>query len=249
MDANELRKAFTEFFAERGHTVVPSASLIPHDPTLLFTVAGMVPFKPYFLGEEPAPWPRAVTGAEVRPGRRQAQRPRRDRSHQAPPDLLRDAGQLQLRRLLQGAGHPAGLGDRHRGAAASTPTGSGSPSTPPTTRPRPSGATRSACPPSASSASTRTTSGRWATPARAGRARRSSTTWARVRRRRRARPRRRGALRRDLEPRVHAVRPARRRRPPSPCPSRTSTPGPASSASSRCCRASTRSSTPTSPAR
>ena len=61
MDANELRKAFTGFFSQRDHTVVPSASLIPHDKTLLFTVAGMVPFKPYFVGEEPAPWPRAVT--------------------------------------------------------------------------------------------------------------------------------------------------------------------------------------------
>ena len=61
MDANGLRAAFTRFFAERGHQVVPSASLIPHDPTVLFTIAGMVPFKPYFLGEEPAPWPRATS--------------------------------------------------------------------------------------------------------------------------------------------------------------------------------------------
>ncbi|HEY8060798.1 MAG TPA: alanine--tRNA ligase-related protein, partial [Acidimicrobiales bacterium] len=61
MDANQLRKAFTGFFEERDHTVVPSASLIPHDKTVLFTVAGMVPFKPYFVGEEPAPWPRAVS--------------------------------------------------------------------------------------------------------------------------------------------------------------------------------------------
>lgn len=61
MQANAIRRAFTEFFAERGHTVRPSASLIPTDPTLLVTNAGMVPFKPYFLGEEPAPWPRAVS--------------------------------------------------------------------------------------------------------------------------------------------------------------------------------------------
>src|SRR6202023_2452631 len=61
MDANGLRAAFTRFFAERGHSVVPSASLIPHDPSVLFTIAGMVPFKPYFVGDEVAPWPRATT--------------------------------------------------------------------------------------------------------------------------------------------------------------------------------------------
>ena len=59
--ANELRKAFTGFFEEKGHVVVPSASLIPHDPTVLFTVAGMVPFKPYFTGDEQAPYSRAVS--------------------------------------------------------------------------------------------------------------------------------------------------------------------------------------------
>jgi alanyl-tRNA synthetase len=61
MDANQLRSAFTGFYAERGHTLVPSASLIPHDPTVLFTIAGMVPFKPYFVGDEPAPWRRATS--------------------------------------------------------------------------------------------------------------------------------------------------------------------------------------------
>ncbi len=59
--ANELRDAFVQFFAERGHAVVPSASLIPHDPTVLFTVAGMVPFKPYFVGDEVPPYKRAVS--------------------------------------------------------------------------------------------------------------------------------------------------------------------------------------------
>jgi len=61
MDASQLRSTFTGFYAERGHVVVPSASLVPHDPTVLFTIAGMVPFKPYFLGEEAAPWPRATS--------------------------------------------------------------------------------------------------------------------------------------------------------------------------------------------
>ncbi|NCZ91104.1 MAG: hypothetical protein EBY96_01505 [Actinobacteria bacterium] len=59
--ANQLREAFQGFFVDRGHTLVPSASLIPHDPTVLFTVAGMVPFKPYFVGDEVAPYKRAVS--------------------------------------------------------------------------------------------------------------------------------------------------------------------------------------------
>jgi alanyl-tRNA synthetase len=59
--ADELRRAFLDFFVERGHTQVESASLIPHDPTLLFTVAGMVPFKPYFTGDERPPYARATS--------------------------------------------------------------------------------------------------------------------------------------------------------------------------------------------
>jgi alanyl-tRNA synthetase len=59
--ADELRLAFTGFFAERAHTRVPSFSLIPHDPTVLFTVAGMVPFKSYFTGDETPPYKRATT--------------------------------------------------------------------------------------------------------------------------------------------------------------------------------------------
>jgi len=61
MDAVELRSAFTGFYAERGHAVVRSASLIPHDPSVLFTIAGMVPFKPYFVGDEVPPWRRATS--------------------------------------------------------------------------------------------------------------------------------------------------------------------------------------------
>jgi len=58
---DKIRQSFLDFFAARGHQVVPSASLIPKgDPTLLFVNAGMVPFKDYFLGVRTAPHPRVV---------------------------------------------------------------------------------------------------------------------------------------------------------------------------------------------
>ena len=67
--ADELRQSFIDFFVARDHTFVPSASLIPHDPTLLFNVAGMVPFKPYFVGDEVPPFKRAVSSQKcVRAG-------------------------------------------------------------------------------------------------------------------------------------------------------------------------------------
>ncbi|HLF40154.1 MAG TPA: alanine--tRNA ligase-related protein, partial [Acidimicrobiia bacterium] len=59
--ADELRRAFLEFFEQRGHTVLPSSSLVPNDPTMLLTTAGMVQFKPYMLGDDQPPWPRATT--------------------------------------------------------------------------------------------------------------------------------------------------------------------------------------------
>ena len=57
MKAQEIRDTYLSFFAERGHTIVPSASLVPssHDPSVLLTTAGMQPFKPYFLGREKPP--------------------------------------------------------------------------------------------------------------------------------------------------------------------------------------------------
>ena len=61
MQTSEIRSRFLNFFENTGHTVVPSASLISPDPTLLLVNAGMVPFKPYFLGEQTPPWKRATS--------------------------------------------------------------------------------------------------------------------------------------------------------------------------------------------
>jgi alanyl-tRNA synthetase len=61
MESAEIRRRWLRFFEERGHTVVPSASLIADDPTLLLVPAGMVPFKPYFLGEVKPPYKRATS--------------------------------------------------------------------------------------------------------------------------------------------------------------------------------------------
>ncbi|SDH47387.1 alanyl-tRNA synthetase [Sinosporangium album] len=61
MRTAEIRRRFLDFFAQRGHTIVDSAPLPIDDPTLLFVNAGMVPFKPYLLGQTPAPYPRAAS--------------------------------------------------------------------------------------------------------------------------------------------------------------------------------------------
>ncbi|MEL7965165.1 alanine--tRNA ligase [Vreelandella neptunia] len=62
MKSAEIRQAFLSFFEEQGHTIVPTSSLVPgNDPTLLFTNAGMVPFKDVFLGRDPRPYVRATS--------------------------------------------------------------------------------------------------------------------------------------------------------------------------------------------
>ncbi|MDF5751982.1 alanine--tRNA ligase [Spongiactinospora sp. TRM90649] len=61
MESAEIARRFLRFFEERGHTIVPSASLVAEDPTLLLVNAGMVPFKPYFLGQRKPPADRLTT--------------------------------------------------------------------------------------------------------------------------------------------------------------------------------------------
>lgn len=60
MNSAQVRQSFLEFFKQHGHAIVPSASLMPSSPNLLFTNSGMNQFVPYFLGEKNAPYPRAA---------------------------------------------------------------------------------------------------------------------------------------------------------------------------------------------
>lgn len=61
MNSQDIAQRWIDFFVARGHTAVPSASLVSSDPSLLFTVAGMVPFIPYLTAVEQAPYPRATS--------------------------------------------------------------------------------------------------------------------------------------------------------------------------------------------
>ena len=73
--AKEIRNLFIKFFEERGSHHYPSFSLRPEDPSLLFTIAGMVPFKRYYLGLDEPEYPCAVTSQKCG-------------SHGSPPDLF-----------------------------------------------------------------------------------------------------------------------------------------------------------------
>lgn len=61
MRTAEIKQRWLDYFAEHGHEIRPSASLISPDPSILFTIAGMVPFIPYITGEQDAPWDRVVS--------------------------------------------------------------------------------------------------------------------------------------------------------------------------------------------
>ncbi len=61
LSGSEIRETFLQFYADRGHKILPSASLVPEDPTVLLTIAGMLQFKPIFLGQRAAESPRATT--------------------------------------------------------------------------------------------------------------------------------------------------------------------------------------------
>ncbi len=206
MNADQLRNTFTEFFVERGHLALPAASLVPNDPSMLFTIAGMVQFKPYFLGRVPA----ARAAGDHRAAVRAHRRHRRDRHDLAPRHLLRDARELQLRGLLQGPGDRVRLGAVHRAARPRPRTSLGHGA-----RLRRRGrclVARRARPAPGAPAATRRGQLLEDGRDRSVRAELGDLLrpWIGVRRRRGTGPGGR-ALRRALEPGVHAVRPARRR--------------------------------------
>ena len=174
--ADELRARLRRLLRGARPHAVPSASLIPSTTPCCSPTRAWCRSSRYFVGDETPPYPRATSIAEVRPRRRQAQRPRRRRPHQPALHVLRDARQLQLRRLLQGRGDPVGVGALHRGPRPR-------PRAPVGDRPRRRRrgradlARRGRLPRRADPAPGRaTTSGAWPTPARAARPRRSSGT-------------------------------------------------------------------------
>jgi alanyl-tRNA synthetase len=61
LTGSQIRDKFLQFYAKKQHQILPSASLVPEDPTVLLTIAGMLPFKPIFLGQKQPDFPRATT--------------------------------------------------------------------------------------------------------------------------------------------------------------------------------------------
>ncbi len=106
MKTDELRDAFLDFFVAKGCVRRPSDVLVPNDPTVLFTPAGMNQFKKEFMGLGDPNFKRADHLPEMPAHRRHRQR----RPDGLPRDFLRDAGEFQLRRLFQARGDPLGVG-------------------------------------------------------------------------------------------------------------------------------------------
>ena len=226
MTGHEIRQKFLDFFAERGHRVGPQ--LVAGSGERSDAAVHQRRHEPV-QGRLPRPGEARLHArrhlAEMRPRRRQAQRSRERRLHAPPSHVLRDAGQLLLRRLLQSRSHRLRLGPADQGLRPAERTGSTSPSSAKTTKPKSCGRRSPAFPRTASSGSTRrTTSGRWARPVPAVPARRSTTISApkppsRAANTKQFPDRRRRTLRRDLESRLHAVRPRRRRHADAAAPS------------------------------
>ena len=121
MRTHEIRRRYLDYFTARDHVQLPSGSLVPPDwdTSVLITTAGMQPFKRYFLGIEQPPAPRATSVPEVLPHGRH----RRGREHRPAPHVLRDDGQLLVRRLLQAGRGRVRLGPLDpRAASRSTPS-------------------------------------------------------------------------------------------------------------------------------
>ena len=114
--SGDIRRSFLQYFETQGHRIVAQLVARPdRRPTLLFTNAGMNQFKDVFLGREQRDYKRATTLAEVHAGQRQAQRSRQRRAVAPASHVLRDAGQLLVRRLLQGRRDPLRLDGADRG--------------------------------------------------------------------------------------------------------------------------------------
>ena len=242
MKTDELREKYLAFFESKGCVRRPSDVLVPRwDPSVLFTPGRHEPVQ--------GPLPRPLQ-AGFHPGHHLPEVPahrrhRQRRPHRLSPHLLRDAGQLQLRRLLQARGHPLGLGVSHRqevaGPGPRTALGHRLP------RRRRGGRhlarTRSSCRRSAWSGWARTkTSGPPMPPARAptasaARAAKSTTTPTSAR------------SRSGTWSSRSSIAWATRRTTCGRCPARTSIRAWASSGPPRCCKASRRTSTSTSCAR
>ena len=111
MKTTELRQKFLKFFESKGHTIVRSSSLVPHDdPTLLFTNAGMNQFKDVFLGFDKRPYNRATTAQKcVRAGGKHndLENVGYTARHHTFFEMM---GNFSLRRLLQTRCHPLRLG-------------------------------------------------------------------------------------------------------------------------------------------